>query len=46
MRLAPYVGRTVTGVVEMTMLRGEVIAKDRKVLAQPGYGQYIAGVPQ
>jgi dihydroorotase (multifunctional complex type) len=42
----PYVDRTVTGVVELTMLRGEVIARDRKVLAQPGFGQYVAGVAQ
>jgi dihydroorotase len=42
----PYTGRTVTGIVEMTMLRGRVIAQDRKILAEPGFGQYIPGVPQ
>lgn len=42
----PYHGWTVTGVVELTMLRGTVIAADRKVLGEPGYGRYVAGVPQ
>ncbi|HUZ51880.1 MAG TPA: amidohydrolase family protein [Streptosporangiaceae bacterium] len=41
----PYVGRTVTGVVEATMLRGTVIARDRQILAQPGSGRYIGGSP-
>ena len=42
----PYVGWTVKGVVTLTMLRGTVIAKDRKVTGQPGFGQYIKGRPQ
>ena len=42
----PYNGWTVTGVVELTMLRGTVIAKDRKVVGQPGFGRYIKGTPQ
>lgn len=42
----PYVGRTVRGYVELTMLRGTVIAKDREIVGEPGYGEYIAGVPQ
>ena len=42
----PYLGKTVTGVVELTMLRGTVIAKDRKVLGTPGFGKFISGVPQ
>lgn len=42
----PYVGRTVKGYVELTMLRGTVIAKDREILGEPGYGEYVAGVPQ
>ncbi len=42
----PYQGWKVKGYVELTMLRGEVIARDRKVVGQPGFGQYIAGVPQ
>jgi hypothetical protein len=28
------------------MLRGTVIARDGKVTGEPGYGRYIAGVPQ
>lgn len=42
----PYLGWTVTGYVELTMLRGTVIARDRQILGQPGHGCYIAGVPQ
>ncbi|MQA81638.1 MAG: amidohydrolase family protein [Streptosporangiales bacterium] len=42
----PYIGRQVTGVVELTMLRGTTIAKDRQVLGEAGYGQYLAGVAQ
>lgn len=42
----PYEGRTLRGFVELTMLRGEVIAQDRKVLGEPGYGRYVAGVPR
>jgi len=42
----PYLGWTVTGYVALTMLRGTVIARDRKILGQPGYGRYVAGVPQ
>lgn len=42
----PYLGWKVKGYVELTMLRGTVIARDREIVGQPGYGQYIAGVPQ
>jgi dihydroorotase-like cyclic amidohydrolase len=42
----PYLGWKVKGVVTTTMLRGTVIAKDRKVLAGPGFGRYVAGRPQ
>lgn len=42
----PYSGWTVTGIVKLTMLRGEVIAQNRKILAKPGYGEYVAGVAQ
>jgi dihydroorotase (multifunctional complex type) len=42
----PYLGRTVKGVVTLTMLRGTVIAKDREVIGAPGYGQYVAGRAQ
>ena len=41
----PYLGWKVTGMVELTMLRGTVVARNRKVVGQPGFGQYIAGVP-
>ena len=42
----PYLGWKVKGYVELTMLRGAVIARDREVVGTPGYGEYIAGVPQ
>jgi dihydroorotase (multifunctional complex type) len=42
----PYLGWKVKGYVAMTMLRGTVVARDREIVGQPGYGQYIAGVPQ
>jgi dihydroorotase-like cyclic amidohydrolase len=42
----PYVDWQVQGYVELTMLRGTVIARDRQIVGTPGYGQYIAGVPQ
>lgn len=42
----PYVGWKVKGYVELTMLRGTVIARDRQIVGTPGYGRYIAGHPQ
>ena len=42
----PYLGWKVKGYVALTMLRGTVIARDREIVGTPGYGQYIAGVPQ
>jgi hypothetical protein len=33
-------------VPELTMLRGQVIARNRQIVGQPGYGRYLAGVPQ
>ncbi len=42
----PYLDWTVKGYVELTMLRGTVIAKDRQVVGEPGFGQYVAGRPQ
>lgn len=42
----PYLGWTVKGYVALTMLRGTVIARDREVIGEPGYGRYVAGRPQ
>lgn len=42
----PYVGRRVHGVVTLTMLRGQVIAVDRRVSGEAGFGQYVSGRPQ
>lgn len=39
---SPYVGRTFKGWPVMTIVRGEVICKDGKILGKKGYGQYIA----
>jgi dihydropyrimidinase len=41
-----YEGWKVRGRPVLTMRRGEVIARDGKILAAPGSGRYIAGVPQ
>ncbi len=43
---SPYAGRTLTGAVHLTMLRGRVVAEERQVFAEPGSGRYIAGTPQ
>jgi len=42
----PYRGRRMTGAPVLTIRRGEIIARDRKVLASPGSGRYLEGVPQ
>jgi dihydroorotase len=42
----PYRGWTLRGVVLTTILRGTVIARDRQVVGEPGYGRYIEGRPQ
>jgi allantoinase len=44
-RWSPFEGRTFRGRVVKTMLRGQVIYDDedpRRVLAEPGYGQFLA----
>jgi dihydroorotase (multifunctional complex type) len=40
---SPYVGRTVQGVITTTIRRGEVIARERKILAERGSGRYVSG---
>jgi dihydroorotase len=42
----PYHGWKFTGRPVMTVLRGQVIAKDGEVTGEAGYGQYINGVSQ
>lgn len=42
----PYVGRRLRGLVTMTMLRGRVIAQDRRVVAERASGRYIGTHPQ
>lgn len=42
----PYLGWTLTGYVELTMLRGTIIAEDRKIVGEPGYGTFVGGIAQ
>lgn len=42
----PYRGWKLVGAPVLTMLRGQVIAVDGKVVGKPGYGRYVPGVPQ
>jgi dihydroorotase-like cyclic amidohydrolase len=42
----PYRGRRLKGAPLLTIRRGEIIARDRRVLARPGSGRYLEGVPQ
>lgn len=42
----PYRGWRLRGAPVLTMLRGQVIARDGKVVGRRGYGRYLAGVPQ
>jgi dihydroorotase (multifunctional complex type) len=45
-RWTPYEGWTVKGYVELSMLRGMVIAKDRHILGKPGNARYVPGSTQ
>mgnify|MGYP002761178438 CR=1 FL=1 len=38
----PYDGMTVQGVPEATYVRGEPVVKDREVVGEPGYGEFVA----
>ncbi len=42
----PYHGWDLAGKPVLTMLRGTVIFQDGEVTGEPGFGRYIAGVPQ
>ncbi|AGB38890.1 dihydroorotase [Natronococcus occultus] len=37
-----YEDRTVTGRVKKTLVRGELVAEDGTIVAEPGYGQFVA----
>jgi dihydropyrimidinase len=37
-----YEGREVTGRVKKTLVRGTVVAADGEILAEPGYGEFLA----
>lgn len=45
-RWTPYRGRRLLGKPTLTIRRGEVIARDGKVRAEPGSGRFLAGSPQ
>lgn len=45
-RWTPYRGWRLRGAPILTMLRGQVIARDGKVVGKRGYGRYLKGVPQ
>jgi len=38
---SPYEGWSIQGKVTATILRGEVIMQDGKLLKSPGYGKYL-----
>ena len=42
----PYDGWVLRGGPVLTMLRGEVIARDGEVVAEPGSARYVPGVPR
>lgn len=41
-----YEGRRLKGKITLTMLRGQVIATEGKVIGEPGYGRYLGSHPQ
>jgi dihydropyrimidinase len=38
----PYEGMEVTGWPVKTLLRGELVADDGRIVGKPGYGQFLA----
>ncbi len=36
----PYEGWEVTGIPELTMVRGEIIMENREIIGEPGYGEF------
>ncbi len=41
----PYAGRTVRGTVEMTIVRGQVVYRDRQVVGRSGWGKQASPSP-
>ena len=39
----PYAGREVIGAPVMTFVRGRLVARDGRVVAEPGWGRFLAG---
>jgi dihydropyrimidinase len=42
----PYEGRTVKGVAETVLSRGEIVIDKRKLVARPGRGRYVRRAPR
>lgn len=42
----PYLGRRVHGAPVLTMVRGQVVMREGKILAEPGRARYLPGRPQ
>jgi dihydroorotase-like cyclic amidohydrolase len=40
---SPFAGRTLVGGAVATYVRGQLVAEDRKAVAQPGTGRFVAG---
>ena len=40
---SPFAGRTLVGGAVATYVRGQLVAEDRKLVAQPGTGRFVAG---
>jgi len=43
---SPYEGRSVTGRVTMTLVRGEVVYDGTDVVGRPGGGRFVAPAPR
>ncbi len=41
-KYTPFEGYKVKGIPEITIVRGKIVMKDRKIQQDPGYGQYIS----
>jgi dihydroorotase-like cyclic amidohydrolase len=37
----PYEGMEITGSIEMTIVRGKIIFKEREIIGEKGYGSFI-----
>lgn len=42
--VSPYLGRSFTGTVVRTLVRGRTVYRDGEVLAEPGYGRFVPSI--